>query len=117
MNATLDVVYNVVCSECGQIFQPRTRSPLWWKAKQATDSGRLDAISISGEECGCIRKQYLPNAPFRVFGYNDMCEDFDVPCATFVEAVNLYRRLNKEGCVVFINGVSDIVEDKLKYPW
>ena len=117
MNATLDIVYNVVCSDCSQIFQPRPRSPLWWKAKQAADSGRLDAICISGEECGCVKKEYLPDAPFRVFGYTDMCEDFNVPCTTFVEAVKLYRRLDKEGCIVFITGVSDVVEDKLKYPW
>lgn len=113
---TTEVRYCVVCTNCGAVFTPAMRSPLWWMAKQAADKGRLDAIGISGERCGCIRKPEKPEAPFRVFGYDDMCENFDVPCDTFLKAVRLYRKLSRAGgYVMFISGVSEAVRRKMDW--
>jgi hypothetical protein len=105
--------FNVECLSCCNVHQPRPKSSLWWQAKKRWEQGFIDALRINGEECGCIEKPYLPNAPFRVFGYDGMCEDFNIPCMTFVEAVQLYRRHTFD--VVFITGVSDRVSDKLRY--
>jgi hypothetical protein len=56
------------------------------------------------------------HAPYRVFGYNDMCEDFDYPCKSFVEAVTIYRMLDKQGMnIVFISGVSLPVMERLEW--
>lgn len=110
-----EVLYNVVCMECGQVWTPLPKSPLWWRAKKAADSGRLDAIQVSGEECGCVEPRNCQDAPFRVFGYNDLCEDFDIPCGTFAEAVKTFRELNSEGYMVFISGVSDAVSSRLEF--
>lgn len=105
--------YNVFCRSCGQVFTPTVRSALWWKAKNRADGGLLDAHQCTGEECGCIQRRYRPDAPFRVFGYDGFTENFDVPCDTFVQAVIVYRRHRKD--VVLIKGVSDIVEQKLRF--
>jgi len=104
--------YNVVCCSCGQDFNPTAKSALWWKAKKRADDGFLDAYQCTGEECGCIQKRYLPNAPFRVFGYDRLMKGFDIPCDTFVQAVIVYRRHRNE--VVFIDGVSYAVERRLQ---
>jgi hypothetical protein len=111
-----EVRYNVHCVDCGQVFQPLAKSPLWWQAKQRAEKGYLDALHISGEKCGCEKTRVKPNALFRVFGYNDMCEDFDIPCRTFVEAVRKFISINKEGMnTVFIDGVSNTVQQKLMF--
>jgi len=107
--------YNVVCLECGQVWQPTAQSPLWWKAKKSADSGRLDAIHVSGEDCGCIQPKADPDAPFRVFGYDGMCIDFDYPCQTSVETIKIYRECLKVGDIVFATGLSDAVIDRLQY--
>ena len=52
-------LFNVVCMDCGQIFTPLVRTPLWWKAKQRADQGFLDAMHVSGEECGCVSETVL----------------------------------------------------------
>lgn len=109
-----EVRYNVECMDCGQVFTPTVRSALWWRAKKRDEQGYLDALRITGKDCGCVEQPARPDAPFRVFGYDDMCVDFDIPCDTFAIAVQKYRRLDRAGCVVFITGVSDAVEDKLR---
>ena len=119
MVATIEkaVLYNVVCANCGSSWQPELGTPLWWTAKQDAKKhpNRLDAMCISGERCGCIKKQHHPDALFRVFGYDSMCQDFDIACHTFVQAVKIFRDAVKHGDTVFIDGVSDAVSDKLQY--
>ncbi len=109
--------YNVFCRECDQVWTPAHGSPLWWVAKQRADKGYLDAACVSGTECGCKKKQSQPNAPFRVFGYNGFCEDFDIPCNTFTKAVKKFRELAEIGRLntVFIDGVSERVLHRLEY--
>lgn len=106
--------YNVFCTHCEQVFQPEVRSPLWWQAKQRADAGFLDALCISEDKCGCVVKKSHPDAPYRVFGYNDLCEDFDIPFHTLVPALQEFRELNRMGMItVFIRGVSPKVLDRL----
>lgn len=105
--------YVVVCSECGQDWEPLVRSPLWWRAKKKADKGYLDALYVSGKDCGCVKECYHPDAPYRVIGYNWDCIDFNIPCNTFVEAIQAYRRHKMD--TVFIKGVSKTVEDALEY--
>jgi hypothetical protein len=115
MNA-VEEKYNVYCMKCGCVFTPAVKSPLWWRAKQRADKGYLDALPISGEDCGCVERPSCPEAPFRVFGYDDSCVEFDVPRNTFVGAVRLYRRLRRAGGnVVFIDGVSNAVRQKIDW--
>jgi hypothetical protein len=111
--------YDVVCMSCDQVFQPLPRSPLWWQAKKSADGGRLDAITVTGEECGCEPKTVEPDAPYRVFGFNEFYEDFDRPFKIFTEAVSFYRRLVKENplSTIFISGVSKRVSNKLEFIW
>ena len=109
-----EIRYNVECMNCGQVFTPTIRSPVWWRAKKREEEGYLDALRITGEDCGCIEQPARPEVPFRVFGYDSMCVDFNIPCDTFVAAVQTYRRLNRTGCVVFITGVSNAVRQKLE---
>jgi len=117
MNAAQQIErYVVVCRHCGQVWSPTPKSPLWWMAKQAAEKGRLDAIVVSGERCGCIRKPEKPEAPFRVFGYDDQCMEFDVPCDTFVKAAKLYLHLTREGMnIVFVDGVSEVARKEMDY--
>lgn len=104
--------YLVQCADCGSVFSPYLGSALWWKAKGHAAEGYLDAFRCSGAECGCVKEVKISDAPYRVFGYDDMCYDFDIPCDTFVEAVKAYRD-NWFG-VVFITGVSEPVRRKLR---
>jgi len=114
--SAIDEQYVVECKDCRQVWQPALRSPLWWLAKQRADKGKLDAPMVSGEKCGCIRPQHEPNAQFRVFGYNDLCEDFDIPCHTFTAAVRKYRDFERHGgFIVFISGVSDEVRQRIDF--
>ncbi len=104
--------YNVFCCSCGQTFTPAIKSALWWKAKNRANKGLLDAYRCTSEECGCVQKRDRPNAPFRVFGYGTFGDKFDINCDTFVQAVIAYRRHKDD--VVFIDGVSWVVERKLE---
>src|SRR5581483_1293270 len=106
--------YNVHCIACNTVWQPGVRSSLWWQAKRRSEKGKTDALHVSGEECGCVKKRHDPNAPFRVFGFNDMCEDFDIPFYSFTAAVRKYREL-KRWSDVFIEGVSPKVEAVLRW--
>lgn len=110
-----DTEYNVFCRSCGSIWTPTPRSKLWWKAKKRADQGYLDALCVSPEECGCEKKVTEPNAPIRVFGYDFECHDFNIPFTSFTAAVCKFLQLQRDGYEVFITGVSDSVEDKLKY--
>ena len=106
--------FNILCRACGSIWQPGARTRLWWQAKKRADDGKLDALAVSGEECGCVKAVREPEAPLRVFGYDDMCEDFDIPYYSFTDAVRKFRKLHANGgYVVFISGVSPKVETML----
>ena len=106
--------YNVYCIDCGSVFTPAFKSPLWWQAKQKAEKGYLDALCVSGGKCGCCaKKQHEPNAPFRVFGYTMDCENFDYARHTFVGAIRKFLELNCCCNTVFIKGVSASVERKL----
>src|SRR5579872_2125226 len=89
--------YNVFCRACGTVWQPGVRTSLWWQAKKRSEKGFLDALPVSGRECGCVRQPHDPDAPIRVFGYDDMCEDFDIPFHSIVDAVRKYRELDEVG--------------------
>lgn len=106
--------YNVECVECGHVSTV-SKDPLWWRAKKAADTGRLDAISISGVECGCQQPVRNPDAPYRVLGFTDEGSKFDEPFDTFVAAVESYRAGVRLGETVFIKGVSPAVADRLEY--
>lgn len=109
--------YTVVCIACGSVWNPPPQSPAWWLAKQRAEKNpnRLDASHVSSYMCGCEKKPYKPEAPFRISGYNDMCENFDIPCSTFVEAVKKFLDASRHGSIVFITGVSDRLDWKLMY--
>jgi hypothetical protein len=108
--------YNVVCKSCNNVLTPKYRSPLWWKAKQRADKGFLDAHYCTGIECGCEQERYKPNAPFRVFGYTDDCQNFDIPFDIWMLAVKKFKSMHDSGgYVVFINGISDTVRQKIMY--
>ncbi len=106
--------YNVECMDCGQVFSV-SEGPLWWSTKKSSDEGRLDAIGVSGVECGCKRPVRNPDAPYRVFGFTDEGREYDTPFETFVTAVKAFRDIWNLGGTVFIKGVSPAVEDQLKY--
>lgn len=110
-----EVLYNVECMNCGSVWQPQVRTPLWWLAHQRASKGYLDAAGATGEECGCVKRVREPNAPFRVFGYDDMGSEYDKPFKTFVSAVKAFMEANRYGDVVFIKGVSNAVQEKLKW--
>lgn len=112
--ASEEVLYNVHCVDCGSVWQPNQRSPLWWQAKQRAEQGYLDALRVDGQKCGCKQAVHNPEAPYRVFGYNMMCEDFDVPCHTLPEAIRAFREADNGIDIVFIVGVSDAVREKLE---
>lgn len=108
-----EVRYNVHCVDCGSVWQPLFKSPLWWQAHQRAEKGYLDALHVSGEKCGCKKPVREPNAPFRVFGYDFECRDYDVPFHSFVAAAKAFISANRSGDTVFIHGVSDKVQQEL----
>lgn len=107
--------YNVVCERCEQVFQPPIRSPLWWQAKRYADAGFLSALCVSKDKCGCVVEvgKVCPDAPYRVLGFTDLCEDFDIPFYGLMPALQEFRELNRTGSTVFIKGVSPAVLDRL----
>ena len=114
MNET-EALYNVACFDCGDVFQPRIKSPLWWRCKQREDKGFLDAVHVYGEECGCRPKEVVrnPNAPFRVFGYDMLGENFDMSFNRMTDAMKAFIKLKQGPDIVFITGVSKVVQDRL----
>ena len=52
---------------------------------------------------------------YRIFGYDCWCQDFSYEVNSFVEAVKLYKNLERHLCVVFVKGMSEKVSHKLKY--
>ncbi len=110
-----EIRYQVVCENCGQVWEPAVKTSLWWRAKKRDEKGYLDALWVSGTECGCIEPVVHPEAPFRVFGYDDMCHNYNIPCWSFLQAVKLFRKYDRSGDIVFIKGVSPKVEDRLTY--
>jgi hypothetical protein len=105
--------FDVVCIACNDIWTPVARSPLWWKAKKRADKGYLDALHVTGQECGCIQKQCEPDALYRVFGFDDMCHEFDMPFTSFTDAMREYLDASRGLCTVFIHGVSPRVMARL----
>lgn len=109
--------YNVFCIRCNRCWTPELKSPLWWQAKQQATKGFLDALCVTGEKCGCIKKQHLPDAPFRIFG-GDIDYSFDIPFTTFIDAVRKFLDLTRTGGYdAYIKGVSSRVQEKLQYPY
>lgn len=108
-------VYYVCCIKCGNAWQPSIGSAMWWKAHQRAQKGFLDAYHANAKECGCAPERPCSNAPFRVFGYTSDCYDFDVPCYTFVEAIKAFRSYLQGMNVVFIEGVSDAVRQRIEF--
>ncbi len=47
-----DIRYTVVCTKCGQTFEPLPDSELYRLAEQRAKK-YLDALPITPEECGC----------------------------------------------------------------
>lgn len=115
MSNVAEAVYNVECMNCEAVFIPLPKSRFWWMAKQHEERGFIDAVRITGKQCGCIHKPPLPGAPFRVLGYTDDCRDFDIPCNSFVTAARAFLNKSRNGCVVFIQGVSPSVEERLRW--
>ncbi len=112
-SASPNPVYNVVCRNCYHLFTPIPRSQLWRRAAKYAEGNRLDAMTISGQECGCVEKIREPDAPFRVLGYTDDLQNYDIPFRTFTGAVRGFRRKYKNGDTVFIKGVSEEVQWRL----
>lgn len=110
--------YSVYCVDCDQVWQPPKGSKLWWMAKQyhRTYPTRLDAMQVPGEQCGCkVIELRRPNTLYRVFGYNDLCEDFDHYFDKFTDAVRFFREKNSDPMtIVFIQGVSSRVVGQIK---
>ncbi len=48
---------------------------------------------------------------YRVFGYNEFCEDFDFTCDNFVKVVKFIK--DSPLSVIFVNGLSKSVKVKL----
>lgn len=101
-----DVLYTVYCRNCGCDFEPTIKSPLWWRAKKSSDKGRLDAISISGEECGCIKPIPEPNAPYRVLGITWNGGSYNMPFFNMINAIKTFINAEKSGDTVIIKGIS-----------
>jgi hypothetical protein len=107
--------YWVECVDCGSVYRPGPQSPAWWRARQAEEVGR--GAYVDSKMCGCSqeKKAISPNAPYRVFGYDMLCEDFDYPFFRFTEACKTFKKLNVGPDVVFITGISNTVLERLKY--
>ncbi len=106
--------YNVYCEKCNQIWQPVVHSTLWWKAYKRSEEGFLDAYCATHIEHGCEQEISHPEAPFRVFGFTDDCQDFDIPLYSFSEAIKAFKR-HRDSCTIFIEGVSQRVQNYLQY--
>lgn len=108
-------IYNVSCRDCGNAFQAHPRTPLWWRARQFRDRNptRLDCLSIDGQTCGCINKNYLskPDAPYRVFGIDLEGQEYNEGFNSFVEVVTFYKEHIYD--IPTIKGVSKKVSYRL----
>lgn len=111
----MDKQHWVECIDCGNVYSPAPKSSAWWQAVQNAKEGRN--TYVGAKECGCsqVKPVRQPDAPYRVFGYDMLCEDFDIPFERFTDAVATFRRLNSGPDVVFIKGVSDAVNDHVHY--
>ena len=107
--------FYVACIRCQHVWAPSARSPLWWRAKKHAGRGYLDALHVTGEECGCVNveEKREPDAPYRVLGFDDMGVEFDIPFTSFADAVKAFRNALRGHCTVFIQGVSPAVEARL----
>lgn len=109
--------YQVYCPSCDSTYEPAIKSSTWWKAHQRAEKGYLDALWVDGDECGCSRsfRQELPKIPvggYGIIGYTMDCQDFVIPCKTFVQLCAAAKKM--KNCDTFwIIGVSQKVKDKL----
>jgi hypothetical protein len=108
-----EALYNVECVDCGAVWQPLFKSSLWWQAKQREEKGFLDALRVSGRKCGCVKTPIQANAPFRVFGYDMECIEFDMPFFKLSEALKAFIEIKKTPDIVFITGISKAVQERL----
>lgn len=115
-NKAEHVDYNVQCISCGSVWQAVPKSSQWWRSKKCDEAGKLDAVHVTGEECGCVKEKREPNAPIRVFGFGtEYGEEFDVPYHSFTKAVSAYRSAKDSGILdIWISGVSKPVEYRLR---
>ncbi len=99
---------------CGRVWTPTVGSPLWWKAAKRAKQGYLDALGVSPQECGCEPKTFHPEAPYRIVGYNELCESFDIPLFSLTEAARLYLKLARDwsNTVVFVDKRSEGLGNK-----
>lgn len=93
----METRYQVCCLYCGNVWLPQVRSSLWWQAKARSEQGYLDALPVQPTVCGCQKEIIEPDAPYRVFGYTDTCDNFDYPFASLVEAAKKYLEIAREG--------------------
>ena len=106
------IQYNVVCSKCDCVFQPRFRSPAWWIAHKKASAGYLDAAYVHSKYCGCSKPEFVETSPFVIFGYDDMCESFIYCVPTFTAAVSAIRKHARHD-IVYAKGISDAVLERL----
>ncbi len=105
--------YWVECTDCGNVYSPVIKSPAWWKAKQ-----KGGGAYVGSKECGCRREKTVvrPEAPYRVFGYDLLSEEFDIPFDRMIDAMKAFIRINRGPDIVFISGIrSKEVQDYLHY--
>jgi hypothetical protein len=63
-------------------------------------------------------KKTVAASPYRVYGYDELMSDFDFSFERFTDAVKKYLAMDREGMnVVFIDGVSESVKDRLLEMW
>jgi hypothetical protein len=74
---------------------------------------------ITPEECGCRKKIVDPDAPYRVVGYNDWSEEYDIPFYSIVSAIKMFHEMERRCDLAFfvnkltINGKPSRVEIRL----
>lgn len=115
-----NVQYLVGCWECDKVWSPEKGSKLWFMARQyeRANPERLDGLTVSGHECGCCWKEKKvvenPSAPYRVSGYNELCEEFDFGFDRFTDAVRFLQRRDNVLSTIFTTGLSDRVVEKTR---
>jgi hypothetical protein len=106
--------YQVWCESCGSVYTPPIHSATWWKAKQRADEGFLDALCVSGTECGCVEKRpVISEENFGIIGYTMDCFDFTIKCKTFVDLCKAARQMKNGDTFWIIGPVSQAVKDRL----
>lgn len=106
--------YAVECLACGDIFEVEA-GPFWDEAHKKFASIPLPGpLFIEGERCGCCKLRRDPEAPYRVFGYNDSFEEFEYPFHDPMRAATQYllARMNPL-LTVFVSGFEGEEHERL----